>query len=107
MASKLRHRRIVKPLGKAWGRSIQEVVADAALRQARFELRSGKHAGKELVEVTIPVHVHLVFKRAGRSIAADGGVHCHCSFSQDSAGSVCICVGPGAAECDCPPQDVA
>ena len=103
MTSKVKLRRIVKPLGKNWGHIIQESVTKAALTQARFELRSGKHTGKDEVEVVIPVTVHMVFARKGKSIETDGGVRCNCTFSTDSNGqSSCVCVGPGAATCDCP-----
>ena len=105
MASKtaVKTQRIVKPLGKLWGRSVQEMVTKAALTQARFEVRSGKHDGKDEVEVVIPVTIHMVFPRKGKSVAADGGIRCNCTFHEDSSGSVCTCVGPGAADCDCGP----
>jgi hypothetical protein len=99
---KVKRRNIVKPLGKAWGKTIQEIVTEAALKQARFELRSGKHVDKEEVDVVITTTVHMSFPKKGKTITGDGGVKCNCTSSSDSAGTVCICVGPGAADCDCP-----
>ena len=101
-AANVKTRRIVKPLGKAWGKSLQDIVVKAAQVQARFELRQGKHADKAEVEVVVPVTVHMVFPRKGRSILGDGGVRCNCAFSVDAnGGSACICIDPGAASCDC------
>ena len=97
----IRRRNIVKPLGKAWGRVMQETITELARKQARFELRSGKHADKDQVEIILPMTVHLVFSKKGKTITGDGGVQCNCTLSSDSAGTVCTCIGPGAAACDC------
>jgi hypothetical protein len=110
-AARVKTERIVRSLGKNWGMAVQRQVLKAAADQARFHLRSGKKVGKDTVEVVIPMRLHMIFPRKGESIAADGGAPgCSCTFSQDPNGSsVCICIGPGAADCDCthPPIVVA
>src|SRR5262245_29773016 len=79
MASKtaVKTQRIVKPLGKLWGRSVQEMVTKAALTQARCEVRSGKHDGKDEVEVVIPVTFTWCFRAKGnpsRPMAASDAI---------------------------------
>ncbi len=99
--------REVMPLGRNWGSAVQKLVMQTAVAQARFNLASGKRARKDEVEVVIPVSVHITFPRNGKEIEADGGAPgCVCTFKQDESGSVCICVGPGAASCDCTPIHV-
>jgi hypothetical protein len=97
MATRIKHKPVVKPLGKRWGASLQELVTDAAVRQARFHLRSGKVKSEDEVEAAIAVTVHMVFPRKGKRITGDGGVKCNCVFSQDASGSVCISFAPALA----------
>ena len=92
-----------KSLGKSWGKILQNMVTKEAATQARALLKSGKRTAKdeEEVEVRIPVVLHLTFARRGTGIGGDH-IQCACIFKQDPNGSsVCICTGPGAAECDC------
>jgi hypothetical protein len=106
---KIKTQRIVRSLGKDWGMAVQRQVLKAAADQARFRLRSGKRVGKDKVEVVIPLTVHMVFPRKGETFAApDGGVDCFCySHQTPSGGYTCVCIGPGAAGCDCAPPPVA
>ena len=91
-----------KSLGKSWGKILQNMVTKEAATQARALLRKKQSAkAEEAVEVRIPVVLHLTFARRGTGIGADQ-IQCACIFKQDPNGSsVCICTGPGAAECDC------
>ena len=101
---KVRYKRIVKSLGKHWGMAVQDQVMKAAIAQARFDLRLGKYKGEDEVEVKIPVTLHITFPKRGKSIAADGGVPgCSCSWHSSGSWQICTCIGPGAADCDCPP----
>jgi hypothetical protein len=92
-----------QPLGKKWGTVVQGMVTKEAIKQARALLKGGGLSTEAEVEIAIPVFLHLSFARRGKLIAGDAGVRCACTFTQDSSGSVCICVGPGAADCDCGP----
>lgn len=92
-----------KPLGKQWGKAVQDMVTKEAIKQARGQLKSGELATEEEVEVHIPVVLHLSFARRGKLIAGDPSVRCACTYKEDSSGSVCTCTGPGAANCDCGP----
>ena len=90
-----------KPLGKRWGKAVQDMVTKEAIIQARAMLKRGELSTEEEVEVHIPVVLHLSFARRGKLIAGDAGVRCACTYKEDSAGSTCTCTGPGAADCDC------
>jgi hypothetical protein len=91
-----------KPLGKRWGKVVQDMVTKEAIKQARAVLKRGElSSDKEEVEVHIPVVLHLSFARRGKLIAGDAGVRCACTYKEDSSGSTCTCTGPGAASCDC------
>jgi hypothetical protein len=99
---RVRRIRIVRSLGRNWGKVLQGMVMKDAADQARFYLKSGKRVGRREVEVKIPVSVHIAFPRKGKSIAASRGVaRCNCTYKEDETGSVCKCVGPDAASCDC------
>ena len=91
-----------KPLGKRWGKIVEDLVMKEGATLARAQLKAGKQATADEVVVQIPVTIYVGFPRRGRGIAGTAGIaRAVCTFKQDEAGSVCICVGPGADTCSC------
>jgi hypothetical protein len=94
-----------EPLGKQWGMAVQELVIESARDIAQRLLEAGTYSeDEEVVEVRVPVNIHVLLPRKGKhidfAIAADAG--CICSWtSYPEGGGVCKCTGPGAGNCDC------
>jgi hypothetical protein len=54
--AKIKTERIVRSLGKDWGKAVQRQVMKAAVAQARVHLRSGKSGGKDEVEAVVALN---------------------------------------------------
>jgi hypothetical protein len=100
---KRKHKRIVKSLGKNWGRVIQEMAIKDGAKLARAYLKAGKYADKDEIEIKIPMWLHLIFPRKGKGVAEGAStLDCNCTLtSWPDGSSLCKCVGPGAGGCDC------
>ncbi len=91
-----------KPLGKRWAKIVEDSVMKEGARLARVELKAGRQTTEDAVIVRIPVTIYVSFPRRGKGISPGAGTpQAVCTFSQDEAGSVCKCVGPGAGSCEC------
>jgi hypothetical protein len=99
---KLKVKRIVQELGPDWGRFIQGRITEDAAAYAQTEIERMKDAAtRNSISVKIPMSVTMTFPvRDGQVVRQDGGVRCNCWRPSPE---VCICVGPGAANCDCSP----
>jgi hypothetical protein len=97
----MRHKVLdTKSLGDNWGMVLQDMVEGAGTKRAHAVLKRAKIADGP-VEVQIPVFLHLIFASTGGAISGPPTIACACTYSEDEHGSVCICTGPGAADCDC------
>ena len=91
-----------KPLGKRWGKIVEDAVMKEGAALARAQLRAGKQTTEDEVVVRIPVTIYVGFPRRGKGIAGTAGTpRAVCTFTKDETGSVCKCVGPGAGTCEC------
>jgi hypothetical protein len=104
-AKKTKQKKIVKNLGRYWGKSVQEFLTKEGADLGRALLKAGKYAGQGTIEVKLPVSFHLSFVRKGKGIAGGAAtVRCACTYKEYPDGSsVCTCTGPDAASCDCDP----
>jgi hypothetical protein len=73
---------------------------------ARATIKSAKYSADESksgVEVLVTMTLHMVFPKKGRGLDTDRvAIMCSCSeTSYPDGSSVCTCIGPGAASCDC------
>lgn len=100
MTDKYKTERIVRDLGKDWGRSLQDRITEAAAAHAQAGLPRMKDAAtRKSISVRLPVWVTMTFPvHDGHVGAGDGAVDCDCVVTQPG---VCRCTGPGAAGCDC------
>jgi hypothetical protein len=102
--------RKVRPYGIDWSQDIKDQIVEAGLARAEARLRAGKYRAEEnFVEVTVPISIKIRFPINSdlKTLAADAGVQCSCTWKPyPEGGGVCICLGPGAGDpnCDCPAQ---
>lgn len=90
-------------LGPAWGKAIQDFITEQGADLAKRRLAGTAYKDGDTVEVHVPVVLHLTYARRGPELDAPT-IQCACIFKQyEDGSSVCICTGPGAAECDCAP----
>ena len=97
--------RTVIPLEHDWGTVLQKLVLEAAGDLARHQKPCDGSSDHETMDLKIPVTIYFDFPMIADAGAGDaGGPRCICIFKQyPDGGSVCICTGPGAADCDCEP----
>jgi hypothetical protein len=96
----------VKNLGKRWGNAVQELATKEGAALARATVKSAKYSAdksKSGVEVLVTMTLHMVFPKKGRGLDTDRvAIMCNCSeTSYPDGSSVCVCIGPDAATCDC------
>ncbi len=95
-----------KPLGAEWGKTVEDMVMKAASELAEARLKSGKQPTTEDVVVQVPVTIYVGFPRKGQGTDGPGATTmavCVWHGDDGGTGGVCICKGPGAADCDCGP----
>lgn len=95
-----------KPLGNDWGRIVEDIVREEGAELAETQLKIGKQTTSDEVVVQVPVTVYIGFPRKGQGVdgtAATVRAVCVWHGNDGGTGGVCICRGPGAADCDCGP----
>jgi hypothetical protein len=93
-----------KPLGNDWGKIVEVMVTKVASALAETQLKMGKQTTSDEVVVQVPMAIYIAFPREGQGIeetSATARVVRVWHGDDGGTGGVCICTGPGAADCDC------
>ena len=81
-----------KPLGKRWGRIVEEMVMKEGADLARAQLKTGSPTSKDQVVVQIPVTIYVGFPRRGKGIAGLQALHAQFAYLRWTTEALAPCV---------------